>query len=356
MRIVIVGAVSSIHVVRWANVLVANGHDVWLLSKHKLNHELDGRVQLRTYNSTSWLGYFSMAPWLRKQVAEIMPDIVNVHYASGYGTAAMLANIGNYCLSVYGSDVYDFPEKSFLHRFLVINNLKSATSILSTSKAMAQKVEEIFSHSSVLVTPFGVDEKLFSPSIKTKREKSEFIFGTVKGLEHKYGIDILIRAFSAAWYELGCPENMFLEIYGDGDDITLLKTLAIELGVRRQITFGGFIKHSHVPSIINRMDVFCALSRYESFGLAILEANSCEKPVIVSDAEGPVEVVDHGISGLIVPKEDWKASSKAMKLLYENGLLRETMGKAGRKIVLDRYSCSLCLDIMIEAFRRTIAR
>lgn len=356
MRIVLVGAASSIHLVRWANGLSSRGCDVWILTQHNLTHDLDENVKLKMFKPMGGLGYFLMVPWLRKQLSEIKPDIVNVHYASGYGTTAMLAKLKTYCLSVYGSDVYDFPERSFFHRSLLRMNLRTATSILSTSEAMAAKTEQLFSHASVFITPFGVDENLFQPSEKPDEVKSKFIFGTVKTLEKKYGIDTLIRGFAAAWRQLGCPDDMFLEIYGSGVCLDALRALAVKLGIEGRTSFGGFVHYANVPAVLNRMDVFCALSRLESFGVAIVEANSCEKPVIVSDADGPKEVTDDGVNGLIVPKEDWESSAKAMILLYQDVALREKMGKAGRKKVIETYSWGVSIDAMLNAYQALIRK
>jgi glycosyltransferase involved in cell wall biosynthesis len=106
--------------------------------------------------------------------------------------------------------------------------------------------------------------------------------------------------------------------------------------------------------MLNRLDIYCALSRRESFGVAILEASACEKPVIVSDADGLVEVTRIDKIGIVVPKEDVNTSAKAMIKLIQDQALCKKMGKAGRKHVLKNYTWDKSLDIMHETYRETI--
>ena len=73
------------------------------------------------------MGYFLIVAQVKKLLLAIKPDIVNAHYASGYGTTARLVNYHPYVLSVWGSDIYLFPKKSFIHHWLVNKNLLASS-------------------------------------------------------------------------------------------------------------------------------------------------------------------------------------------------------------------------------------
>ncbi|MBE0471798.1 MAG: glycosyltransferase [Methyloprofundus sp.] len=357
MKILLLAGANCIHTARWANGLVARGIEVHLVSAHKNMHELDARVNLHILKNKAPLGYFAAVFAVRKLINKIQPGLVNAHYATGYGLLARLVGFKPTLLSVWGSDVYDFPEKSFLHRWLLKGNLKSATAIASTSHCMARKTAETFLHKKVFITPFGIDETIFSPSNKPESLQDQIVLGTVKTLKSKYGIDVLIQAFAQAWKTLGSPANLKLEISGGGPDLALLQNLAQDLGVLKQVLFHGQVHHQDVPKMLNRLDIYCAFSRLdsESFGVAILEASSCEKPVIVSDADGPAEVTLDCVTGLVVPKEDIDASAKAMIKLIQDKTLRKKMGQAGRKHVLEHYTWDKSVDLMIEAYKETVS-
>ena len=354
MKILLLAGANCIHTARWANGLVSRGIEVHLVSAHENSHELDSRVNLHILKNKAPLGYFSAVFEVRKLIKHIQPGLVNAHYATGYGTLARLVGFKPTLLSVWGSDVYDFPEKSFLHRWLLKGNLKSANAIASTSHCMALKTAETYQHDKVFITPFGIDETLFK-ALPAVKDPVQIVLGTVKTLKHLYGIDVLIRAFAQAWHSLNQPSHLKLEISGGGPDLEVLQALAKDLGVLPQITFHGQVDHKQVPTMLNRLDIYCAFSRFESFGVAILEASACEKPVIVSDADGPAEVTLDGITGLVVPKEDVDASAKAMIKLIQDQQLRQKMGKAGRQHVLENYTWDKSLDLMLEAYQNTMA-
>lgn len=355
MKVVLLAAAGCIHTIRWANGLASRGVNVSLISVHELGHELDDKVSLFILKNKAPFGYFSAVFEVRRLLDKIQPDLLNVHYATGYGLLARMAAFKPTLLSVWGSDVYDFPEISFAHRWLLKGNLKSANALASTSNCMARKAAETFFHSSVFITPFGVDETQFIPmGEEVRKGGNEIVIGTVKTLEKVYGIDTLIEAFALVLENVGHDYNLRLEITGGGKDLSVLKGLVSNLGITSNVTFHGEVEHNKVPEMLNRLDIYVALSRFESFGVAILEASSCAKPVVVSDADGPVEVTVNGKTGIIVAKEAPLAASKAIIALVVNRTLRESMGQEGRQHVLDNYTWGSSIDKMISVYSQTM--
>jgi len=354
MKVILLSAASCIHTTRWANGLAEQGVEVHLVSLHSLKHHLDERVHLHNLPFGAPWGYFLAVNALKKLVSAIKPDIVNTHYASGYGTLARMAAIAPNLLSVWGSDVYDFPAKSKIHRFLLRQNLKAATAIASTSLCMARETEKTYSHESVFITPFGIDENVFMPKPKPAELADKIVVGTLKTLKAKYGIDTLIEAFASAWNTAGKPDNLVLEITGEGPDRTELEALALKLGIQKQITFHGAVKHENVPDMLSRLDIYVALSNEESFGVAILEASSSGLPVVVSDADGPAEVVINNETGLIVPKQSSKDAAAAILTLLNAPRMRHQMGQKGRQHVLDKYTWYKSVEIMIGAYKQVV--
>ena len=121
-----------------------------------------------------------------------MQDILHAHYASSYGLLGALANFHPFILSIWGADIFSFPKKSFLHRYIFNFNLRVADKILSTSQIMAKEIKK-YTNKEIIVTPFGIDINTFKPGNKVDKIKGEFdfIIGTIKGLEEIYGIEYL---------------------------------------------------------------------------------------------------------------------------------------------------------------------
>jgi glycosyltransferase involved in cell wall biosynthesis len=361
MKLAFLAARNSIHTVRWANALVAKGNEVHLISSHRGGDALDDRIRVHFLPIPAPAGYFLNVSWLNHLLRKIKPDILHAHYASGYGTLGRLSGFHPYILSVWGSDVFDFPYKSFINRKIVVANLYAADHICSTSKVMAEQVRKLTSAiRSINVIPFGIDTKIFRPALKQKNEDTITI-GTVKTLASKYGIDILIRAFAEVRRKLknNSPEmveKLRLLIVGDGPDLKLLQDLTRKEGVADITEFAGKIPHHLVPDYLNRLDIYVAVSRFESFGVAVLEASACGLPVVVSDVGGLPEVVLDGVTGYVVEKENIEATADALLKLVKDPALRDNMGKAGRRYVLEQYNWEENVKFMEKVYKEVLER
>ncbi len=360
MKVLVLAPANVIHTQRWVEGLNARGVEVVLATQHVgAPWQAPGGVRVVRLPVSGPLGYFANAFALRRLLRSFKPDLLNAHYASGYGTTAALARFRPWLLSVWGSDVYDFPYEGRLKGAWLRHNLRRADRIASTSEAMAAQVRELIApRDAIAITPFGIDTARFAPVTSAHLREGGFVIGTVKTLAPKYGIDVLIRAHAA--FAATLPEHArrgaMLVIVGDGPQRAELEELAAALGTAAQVRFVGAVAHAEVPAWLNRFDVYVAASRLdsESFGVAVLEASACAVPVVVSDAGGLPEVVVHGVTGLIVPRDDVTALAAALGQLAASASLRERLGLAGRQRVLQHYEWSRCVDRMLACYRDVI--
>lgn len=345
MKIVYIAPGNSIHTQKWIDAFSKN-HDVFLITMHKPNIEIQNcKVFVLSIKGT--IGYYLNALEVHKIVGKIKPDIINVHYASGYGTLARMSKIGRYILNVWGSDVFEFPYESKIKMNIVKKNLLSATQIASTGYVMKKQVERLVKvKKDIVVTPFGIDTSFFTP--QKKEESDKIIIGTVKTLLQKYGINYLIQAYNYA-YENGL-KNSELLIVGGGSQKEELVSLANSLPAKKNITFVGVIPHSDVPKYLTQFDIYVALSESESFGVAIVEAEACGIPVIVSDVGGLPEVVENNETGVIVPAKNYIEAGKAILALASDKTLRTEMAMKARTLAVERYDWNLCVKIMENLF------
>lgn len=353
MKVVFLAAGNSVHTVKWVNEFAHRGHDVHLITLHPPERDpVCKRVKIHTLPFAPPSGYYLNAPILRRLLREIKPDIVNAHHAAGYGTLARLSGFHPILLSVWGSDVFDFPMKSPLHRSLIRKNLRIADQIASTSHVMKRQVERLIDPSCPIeVIPFGVDCEIFQPTRRERHAENEPIrIGTVKTLAPKYGIDYLIRAFAIIRKRL--PRRARLIIAGDGPQREQLQRLTDSLGVTGDVEFLGRVPHAIVPEVLNSLDIFAALSTFESFGVAVVEASACELPVVVSNVGGLPEVVCDGVTGFVVPPRDPESAAEKIMELMSDRELRHVMGKNGRKFVLSQYDWKVCADKMEQVMKR----
>lgn len=362
MKVAILSGANSIHTIRWANGLHAAGHEVHVISQQPLIEPFAPGVQVHLFPFRAVLGYFTMVPGVRRLLHHLEPDIVNAHYASGYGTTARLVGRRPWVLSVWGSDVYDFPYKSPIHKWGVVANLNSADAVASTSHCMAKQTRSLAPDlGEIAITPFGVDCRHFSPGVPANiaAPGAPVVIGTVKALTSNYGIDLLITAFAMARRSLMQTDTelamrMRLRIVGEGPDRTVLEQLTSAQGVADVVEFVGRVSHVQVPQVLRSLDIFVALSRLESFGVAAIEAGAVGLPVVVSDAGGLPEVVLHAQTGLVVPKENAQAAADAIVQLVQSRDFRVQLGAQGRLHVQTHYDWNTCLEKMLSVYCQVI--
>jgi glycosyltransferase involved in cell wall biosynthesis len=124
-----------------------------------------------------------------------------------------------------------------------------------------------------------------------------------------------------------------LLIVGGGSLADPLKKLTESLAISKDTVFMGKVLYEDVSKYQNMLTISVSLSNAESFGVAIIEASACEKPVIVSAVGGLIEVVQDGVTGIVVPPRNPEAAAAAIIALINNPALMHEMGKNGRKRV-----------------------
>ena len=358
MKIAIVSSGSSIHVKKIANYLAENGNEITLytLPNHnKLLSDFDSKIKIVKLPFSGKFGYYLNFFFLRKKLKKGNFDLLNSHFVSGYGTLCRMTNFHPSALAVFGSDVYEYPYKSRMNMKRIIKNLDYADVITSTSNVMANKVKEFYKkNKKIYITPFGVDISKFYP--RTKKTNDIFTFGTVKKMEYKYGIDLLIKAYAIFLKELP-SNNSKLVIYGRGTALDDFKKLAIDLKVDKFIDFKGFIKNELVPDALSSIDVAIFPSVLESFGVSAVEAMGCGVPVIASDAAGFTEVIDNGKTGLIFRKNNVVELAELMKKMYlMQPKEKKKMSKKAVERVKKMYNFNKNMEAYVDAIQHAIKK
>ena len=360
-RILFLADINSAHTSKWALSLAAKGFTIGIFSLNKAKTDwFKGNANIEYLSDNiatdvaakkdiGKLGYIKAVPKLKKVITSFKPDILHAHYASSYGLLGALSGFHPFIISVWGTDVYEFPKKSFLHRFLFKRNLNKADCILSTSHSMAEETAK-YTDSKIEITPFGIDLDVFKPQkVKSVFNEGDIVVGTIKTLEPVYGIKYLIEAFAMV-SKKHSELSLKLLIVGGGSQEAALKQLCQISGIEDKVKFTGLVKYSEVPMYQNMLDVYVALSDSESFGVAALEASACCKPVVVSNVSGFVEIVENGVTGMIVTKKNSMVAASAIEKLVLDRDLAVRMGVNGRKRVEELYNWSKNINDIIQIY------
>lgn len=358
MRIFMLCNGGSSHVEKWVNGLATHDIRVGIFSLQHFDEKIYSSSNITILNNPqqarssllSKLGYLKNVGSIRKQIALYKPSIVHAHYATSYGLLGAKTKFHPLVISAWGSDVYDFPKNSALHKNLVKNVLSKADVICSTSYCMKDETQK-YTDQKIEVVPFGVDTELLQPS-SVDLSKKEITIGIVKSLEKKYGIEFLIEAFSKA-IRLNPEKDLRLLIVGDGSKKSEYEELCRKLQIADKVTFTGRVKHTDIPKYHRLIDIFVSLSVLdsESFGVSLVEAMACGKPVVASDVAGFREVLDGGACGKLVARNNANAAAQAITAYIQAPALAKAMGAKARQRVLDQYDWKKNLDQMIGIYQ-----
>lgn len=365
MKILLLANPASSHTIKWAHSLALAGLDVIIFGLNSSDSKIyasfsnikivafgmDKFVNSGVEGNFRKLNYLKALPSLRQTIKEFNPDVVHAHYATSYGLLGALCGFRPFVLSVWGADIFTFPNLSFLHRWLVRFNLSRADKVLSTSHVMALETNK-YTSKSVEVTPFGVNLSQFRPyPVSSPFTPEDIVIGTIKTLEEKYGIEYLIRAFHQV-RRRNEALSLKLMIVGGGSLEKNLQALTEELGITDCTIFTGRVPFDEIPRYHNMLSVNVSVSicNSESFGVAILESSACEKPVVVSNVGGLPEVVEDNVTGIVVPPRDVAATANAIERFVMDAELRLSMGRAGRARVQLLYDWDANVMQMIEIY------
>jgi len=179
--------------------------------------------------------------------------------------------------------------------------------------------------------------------ISTPKPESPFVVLTIARLIADKGVDVLLK--SAALLITENPSlakrPLIFRIAGDGPEMSQLKKTAQELGIEEYVEFLGFRKD--IYGVIKSSDVVVLCSRNEGLGISLLEAMALRKPVIASKVGGIPEIINDGVTGILVSPDDPQELSRAIAHIFCNDKLAQRMGEEGYKNVQSHFLKNIML-------------
>lgn len=140
---------------------------------------------------------------------------------------------------------------------------------------------------------------------------------------------------------------------GGGEEEMALKALAIKRGLDDVLHFAGWIKDKQ--AFFDSLDLFCLPSYHEPFGIVLLEAMAQGLPVIAADSEGPSEILENNVDGLLVPKDDPEVFADALAVLLANRAHAQKLAEAAYITAKKDYDLPVVaynLDLALRAIGR----
>lgn len=243
-----------------------------------------------------------------------MPDLIHAHntFYSGY----MAVRIGRkYCLPV----VLTEHSSNYLRGRIFLPGqhivVKHTHQHIDAALAVGSRLADYLNDRYAPPTPFAsigniVDTDFFQPAVAPVRTFTVAAVGQLKPIKR---FDLLIKAFAQAFK----GDNARLVIGGRGNLQDQLAQIADAQGVQAQVELPGLLSREAVRDLFQQAHVVVSSSDVETFGITLIEAMSCGKPVIATRSGGPQDFVTPDV-GMLVATNDVDALASALQEMYDH--------------------------------------
>ena len=268
-----------------------------------------------------------------------------------------------YLIRLHG-EPYVFSKYSgqHLHMGMRVNRkleflaLKRASGVTSPSRFQADEVAQGlgWSQNRIHVIPNPINPAILELAQKHQRKNSHHdspIVLYTGRIEYRKGTIPLLR--SIPYVARKIPDVRFVIAGGRHnsiDDSTLDKVVE-ENHIKDHVSFLGHIPWDELAAWYRQASIFVMPSFYETFGISVIEAMVFSLPVVATTAGGLPEVVEEGITGILVRPGDHQALSEAIIQLLNDTKLCQHMGTTGKQRVLEKFTVEQTFIQTFEVYR-----
>ncbi len=341
---------------------------IWPARFHRLGYmrTLEADLSLRGWAvllSPFLFSFGMIALW--RVVRRARPDIIHAHWVLPNGfIAAVVSRLTHIPLvvSLPGSDVL-MAGKNFVFRWMANFAWRTARLITTNSADLRAEAIRLGAPANKFdLIIYGVNSDDFVPCAEGTRElrralhlaDDDVVALAVGRMVHKKGFDVLIRAM--ALLRESHPKVKAVLI-GEGDLKHAWQLLAQELGVGDCVLFVGRVAHDQIARYYNMADMLAMPSvtrPVDGLNVCVVDAMSCAKPIVASDAAGNPLVVTDGLNGLLVNENNPGQLAHAIAQLADSPELRARMGAASRRRVEEEFDWSHLAQRYIAHFREIL--
>ena len=274
-----------------------------------------------------------------------LPDVVHAHIIMYAAPAIFLKEEMHlpFVITEHWSRIF---EENTLKR--VMNQTLAyhiADKVICVSDALSDNLQQKCCVDSVVIHNMVND--CFFKSRKIVHQNKTFRFIAVGAMRKVKRFDLLVEAFALCYF----PENVTLEIVGDGVERKLVEDKIQELNVSDQVNLLGMKTPEEVNNLLCQSDCFVLSSKLETFSIVLIEAMAKGLPVIATRCGGP-ETFVRPEDGLFVPKDNAEELAKAMKYMVEH--YQEYDAEEIRQHCLDNFSQDVIADKIISVYQSVI--
>jgi phosphatidylinositol alpha 1,6-mannosyltransferase len=342
--------------------LIETGHDPLIIAPAPGFEEYRGVPVVRV-RSVALPGYKSFPVGLPDQavgqaLTEFRPDVV--HLASPIALGALglrhARKLGIPTVAIYQTDVAGFARQYGIRADAPVSKWvgrihRRSTRNLVPSRASYEQLRNL-GVTDLHVWGRGVDLDLFGPQYRSKpihdvwsRKKQEPGARTVVGYVGRVAAEKQVRRLR----ELTDIPNTRLVVIGDGPELDYLKKKM------PKAKFTGMLRGHDLAQAFASLDVFVHTGEHETFCQTIQEAQASGVPVVAPAAGGPLDLIEHGVNGLLYDVSERASLRDAVSRLVGDPGLRDHLATAGLERVRTRSWANVVDDLIETHYPEAIA-
>lgn len=284
----------------------------------------------------SKIGIFNLAhqPALYRILKNTKPDSIFINSTLELRTIGLqLIASGNNKNVVFNRSI---PIKIRLSLFKKLLFKRAVTNVVVNSYSVKHTISNLLNYTKheaeVIYHGIEIDTTKEAPL----NNKNIAVIGR---LSYEKGVDLALDALKIV---IEHEPDTKLWIIGDGKERENLEKKAENLSISKSVEFKGFVKD--VDAILCQCSLLVLPSRWEGFGLVLLEAMRLGIPCIAFDHTAANEIIIDNHSGFLIPNMDIELLANKMHTLISDKLLAEKMGKNGKEIAKEKFAMEICMN------------
>jgi glycosyltransferase involved in cell wall biosynthesis len=347
LRIVGVGNLRSLNLLRWAGHLCKAGHEVHVVTPRPGRPgEVPAAVQshlvgsLEPWTRVPLLRRLRIVPALRRFVEDVPADIVHAHYLLPFASWAARTGARPLVVSPWGTDALVHAREDDHGRRLAREAVTAADALVLNSAALEEACLELGAEPDRMHRVYwhvdleGFAPERADPSLRTRLgwPKDALVVLSLRNFRPDTNLDVLVRSFVHVVKEE--PRARLVLAARSGGLREEVRELVDELGLAEVVAFERATPED-LPALVAAGDVCVSLASSDSAPPSLLEAMASARPLVYADAASIGEWVTQGDGAEIVPQRNEAATAAALTRLLAAPELRARYGKRNRRFVLE---------------------
>lgn len=290
---------------------------------------------------------------LAEVIRERRPAIIHAHGSKASliaRSATLISRATPTVVTVHNQVLYAGVSPRMRRVYITLERwlARRTSRIITVSEALRRELLDIYGMPEALVTTVhnGLDLAPFVEASGGEEARRRYgvpgdalLFGLAARFAPQKGLDVLV---ASAEKVLEAEPRAWLLVAGDGPLLEAVKTKARATKVRDRMVFPGF--ETDVPGMLSALDLYVSPAIAEGLGLATIEAMAAGLPVVGTNVGGTPEVVENGVTGVLVPAGKPGPLAEAIALLLKDSVLRRRMGEKGRARALAEFGEARMLE------------